>query len=64
MAESSDSAPKASEFFLGIVDLFVIVLPGALTSVIVAVSSQFCVIKWSDIPKLNTTQWVVFIVVS
>lgn len=64
MAESSESAPKANEFLLGVVDLFGIVLPGALTSVIVAVSSGLYVINWSHPPGLNTTQWVVFIVVS
>lgn len=30
MAEAGESAPKASEFYLGIVDLFAVVLPGAI----------------------------------
>jgi hypothetical protein len=30
MAESGESAPKTSELYLGIVDLFAVILPGAI----------------------------------
>lgn len=61
MAESGESAPKASELYLGIVDLFAVILPGAIIAFLVQRSFDLN----SDSEWLKGAQgWAVFLAAS
>lgn len=63
MAESSESAPKAMDLYLGVVDLFGTILPGALLTYIAARLWGSGLGIPGDWPK-ETSGWVEFVVIS
>jgi hypothetical protein len=61
MPEAGDSSPKASELYLGIVDLFAVILPGAIIALIIekgfSLDSQY---EWLK----GTQGWAIFLAAS
>lgn len=62
MPEKAESAPQLNQFFLGVVDLFSILLPGAILTYW-ALTAFF----WNQLPKdspWDARNWTIFIVIS
>jgi len=75
MAEHSEGGPKPTDFFVGVIDLFAILLPGAILAFVTQKTLEFSKVQWSAegawanklddyLPHGEVASWALFLVIS